>query len=67
MAILRVGGWAMVVEDHWIGPKNYKNKYGRVVLITRKWVCIDFPDRKDFENVSRKKIVPYDPPKQEIK
>ncbi|QNN98412.1 hypothetical protein SEA_LILMARTIN_200 [Streptomyces phage LilMartin] len=66
MAILRVGGWAMVVEDHWIGKENYKNRYGRVVMIARKWVSIDFPGLKQFENVSRNKIVAFQPPDEEI-
>ncbi|AXH70035.1 hypothetical protein HWB80_gp106 [Streptomyces phage Karimac] len=66
MAYLRVGGWAMVVEDHWIGRENYKNRYGRVVMMTRSKIVIDFPGLKQFEDVPRKKIVAYQPPNQEI-
>ncbi|AXH67354.1 hypothetical protein SEA_WOFFORD_214 [Streptomyces phage Wofford] len=66
MVYLRVGGWAMVVEDHWIGPVNYKNKYGRVVMMTRKKIVIDFPGHKQFEDIPRIKVVAYQPPNKEI-
>jgi len=67
VAYLRVGGWAMVVEDHWIGPINYKNKYGRVVLLTRKSVTLDFDGKYDWVKIPTKKIVAYDPPNREVK
>lgn len=56
----------MVVEDHWIGPTNYKNKYGRVMLITRKFVMIDFPGVKNPVDVPKKKVVAYRPTQKEI-
>jgi hypothetical protein len=42
MAHLRVGGRAMVVESHIVKGTEYKNKSGRILMITRKLVLIDF-------------------------
>ncbi|WXW92674.1 hypothetical protein SEA_ENYGMA_222 [Streptomyces phage Enygma] len=67
MVYLRVGGWAMVVEDHWIGPTNYKNRYGRVLIITRRKVVILFPGNNDPVDVSINKVVAYQPPDKEIR
>jgi hypothetical protein len=55
----------MVVENHYVGPVNYKNKYGRVLLMTRKWALIEFPGLGD-EKIALKKLIPYTPPKREI-
>ncbi len=66
MTHLRVAGWAMVVEDHWIGPTNYKNRYGRVLIITRKKVVILFPGNDDPVDVPIKKVVGFKPPQKEI-
>lgn len=61
MPILRVGGRAMVVEDHFINDMNYKNRHGRVIMITRKVCVIDFPDVDKFQSVPINKVVGYKP------
>lgn len=55
MAYLRVGGMAMVCESHEQYGREWKNKSGRVLMMTKKLVSLDMKDC--VIHVPKKKVV----------
>lgn len=57
MAYIRVGGRAQVVESHVVNGTDYKNWTGRILIVARKYVMLDFGSNRTIK-VPLDKVIP---------